>query len=59
LLKTISADFETLSSELPQLVTNQDVGTTGKELFMDPQRFVYNPEMVAISNFDVSFNCSV
>lgn len=59
LLKKIQGDSETLFSELPQLVKDQDVGITGKELFMDPQRFVYNPEMIQISNFDVTFNCSI
>ena len=59
LLKLLQGDSETLFEELPQLVKTQDVGLTGREILVDNQRFVYNPVMINITNFDVTFNCSI
>lgn len=36
LLKLIQKDRETLFGELPELVTKQEIGDTGKEIFIDP-----------------------
>lgn len=59
LLKLISSESNTLFDALPQLSKDQNIGLTGREIFYDPQRFVYNPVMIDISNFDVKFNCSI
>lgn len=59
LLKMISTESSALFDALPQLSKDQNIGLTGREIFYDPQQFVYNPVMIDISNYDVKFNCSI
>jgi hypothetical protein len=59
LLQIIENEKVTLFSEVPDLDSNQDIGSTGREQLYSEQALTYDAKVLEITTYSVKFNVSI